>query len=105
MAKGSGGSGGGGRSGRLSAAQIGTAQGKVASITASILEREWGLSSNPYHEKSLEFLRDQAGRKTPVTEKQANWMRKLAADAAKSKNATATAKVYLSEKVLKQIGL
>jgi hypothetical protein len=89
----------------ISSTQMMAAHKKVAGITSQILEREWGLSSVPYHEKSLEFLRDQAERRTPMSEKQMDWMRKLIEDAKKSRYATPTAKVYLSEKVLRKIGL
>jgi len=124
MGGGSGGSGSGGRSGggggstngdagqpgevvrqanKLSDAQIGTAQGKVASIVESTLAAKWSGKLTSYQANSLNFLAEQRGRKTPLTEKQAAWMGKLAREAAQYNPKLGQS--YLNEKILKQIGL
>lgn len=118
MGGGSGGSGSGGRSGgggssgggstepaksTLTPQQIGTAQGKIAGVVEGQLAEKWGGKLTSYQASSLNFLADQKSRKTPLTEKQAAWMGKLAREAAKGNEKLA--KSYLSEKVLNQIGL
>lgn len=110
----SGGGGNGGRSGgggqseapksTLTPQQIGTAQGKLATIIESTLNDKYGDSKlTSYQANSLNFLASNAGRKTPLSEKQAAWMGKLAREAAQHNPKLGQS--YLGEKVLKQVGL
>lgn len=111
------GAGGGGRPGRtgggettespkstLTPQQIGTAQGKLAVIIENTLNDKYGdRKLTAYQANSLNFLSSNAGRKTPLSEKQAAWMGKLAREAAQHNPKLAQS--YLGEKVLRSVGL
>jgi hypothetical protein len=91
------------QAGALKPEQVARAQGKIAGLVENTLADKWSGKLTSYQSNSLNFLSEQASRKSPLSEKQANWMGKLAREAA-THNPN-LGKSYLSEKVLTQIGL